>query len=238
MARSIVLVHGAWHGAWCWYRVVPALRALGLAPLTPDLPGHGADRTPHRDCTLANYVARIIDAIDAIDGPVTLVGHSLAGLVIRQVAEARPGRIARLVYLAAFLPADGDSCATLGPPDPDSELARGSAVVADGAAIAVSPEAAARVFYHDCAPADVALAERLLVPEPLEPILAPVRLANPLAARIPRTYIGCENDRVIAIARQRQMWMHGGCDRVATLATGHSPFFAAPDALASLLAHA
>lgn len=238
MARSIVLVHGAWHGAWCWYRVVPELRALGLNVVTPDLPGHGIDRSPVGACTLESYVARVVAAIDALDAPVILVGHSLAGLVISQVAEVRAPRIARLVYVAAFLPRDGDSANSLAPIDPASELARGSAFVAGGAAAAVGPATAADVFYHDCPAADIALAERLLVPEPLAPILAPVRLADPGAGRLPRTFIECTNDRVIPLDSQRRMQAARPCGRVAGLATGHSPFFAAPAALAALLARA
>jgi len=74
MAR-FVLVHGAWHGAWCWYKVVPALERLGHAVQAIDLPGHGVDRTPLADVTLDAYVDRVGEAIARAGEPVMLVGH-------------------------------------------------------------------------------------------------------------------------------------------------------------------
>lgn len=231
--RPIVLVHGAWHGAWCWYRVVPELATLGLRAVTPALPGHVPDARPPGSVTLADYVATVVAALDAV-GPATLVGHSLAGVVIAAVAEARPDLVTRLVYLAALVPGDGDSAASLVPPDPASPLARASQPTPDGAAIALDPAAVPALFYADCPAADVALAGQLLRPEPLAPLLAPVALTAGRAGRVPATYIECAADRVVPPPAQQRMALR--CQRRARLGTGHSPFFAAPAALAALLA--
>ena len=96
---TYVLVHGAYHGAWCYAKVVPLLEAAGHTAIAVDLPGHGDNLVPMADVTLDNYVDHVCDIIGAKDGKVILVGHSLGGLTITQVAERMPERIDWLVYL-------------------------------------------------------------------------------------------------------------------------------------------
>src|SRR3954470_15258522 len=106
---TFVLVHGAWHGAWCWWKVVSLLARDGHTAVAPDLPGHGEDRTPPSDVSFASYTRRICEAMDAAGEPVILVGHSMAGAVISQAAENRPEKVLFLVYLCAYLVRDGES---------------------------------------------------------------------------------------------------------------------------------
>src|SRR5260370_40737879 len=106
---TYLLVHGAWHGAWCWRKVVPLLEKVGNGWLAPDLPGHGQDSTSLAYVTLEAYVSRLLPLVDAAPEPVILVGHSLGGTVISQVAEARPEKVRLLVYLSALLPRAGES---------------------------------------------------------------------------------------------------------------------------------
>lgn len=127
-ATTLVLVHGAWHGAWCWQPVIPELLRQGLAPFTVDLPAHGikarfpegfgsaparfaAVPSPHARITLDDYAAAVLEVVDAAivagSGPVLLVGHSMAGIALTAVAERCPEKIAGLVYLAAFMPMPG-----------------------------------------------------------------------------------------------------------------------------------
>ena len=104
---TFVLVHGAWHGAWCWDKLVPELEQLGHRAVTLDLPGAGDDTTPIPDISLASYVQRVVDTLDAQDKNVVLVGHSAGGVPITAAAETRPEKIRTLVYLTAFLPKSG-----------------------------------------------------------------------------------------------------------------------------------
>ncbi len=90
---TYVLVHGAWHGSWCWEKVVPLLEQAGHQVEALDLPGHGQDKTPIREITLAAYTNRVCETLDAQAEPVILVGHSLGGMVITQAAEERPAKI-------------------------------------------------------------------------------------------------------------------------------------------------
>jgi pimeloyl-ACP methyl ester carboxylesterase len=100
---TYVLIHGAWHGGWCWSKVAPLLTQKGHTVFTPDLPGHGVDKTPVSEITLRKYSDSVVDVIDLQPGPVVLVGHSMGGLVISEVAERRPAKIESLVYVCAFL---------------------------------------------------------------------------------------------------------------------------------------
>ncbi len=107
MAR-IVLVHGAFGRAACWDRVAPGLRAAGHSVEAIDLPGAGDDPTPVEEITLDRYAQRACEAL-AGGPPAVLVGHSMGGMVVTQAAARSPEHVARLVYVAAFLPSDGQS---------------------------------------------------------------------------------------------------------------------------------
>jgi pimeloyl-ACP methyl ester carboxylesterase len=104
-----VLIHGGNHGAWCWDKVASLLRKEGHLVEAPDLPGHGKDKTPIQDVTLQSCIDEVCSVINAQSEPVILVGHSMGGLVISQVAEQVPDKIRVLVYLSALLLRSGES---------------------------------------------------------------------------------------------------------------------------------
>ena len=141
---TFILVHGAWHGGWCWRHIAPLLRARGHEVHAPDLPGHGDDPAPASAQTLDSYAAADRrPCLDSCSGEVVLVGHSLGGLVISAVAEAQPERLRRLVYVTAFLPRDGDSLVRICSVDPDNPLNAASVRTPDGKCVTVDPERAA-----------------------------------------------------------------------------------------------
>ena len=107
--NTFVMVHGAWHGAWCWYKLVPLLQSAGHTVIAPDLPSLGMDRTPLSQVSLDTWVEHICHVVDTASEPVVLVGHSRGGIIISEVAERRSDKIALLVYLAAYLLRDGES---------------------------------------------------------------------------------------------------------------------------------
>ena len=118
--KTFVLVHGAWMGAWAWDDVAAGLRAKGATVVAVELPGHGSDATPLSGANMEAYVAKVLAAVDAAGKPVILVGHSMAGMVVTQVAELRADKIEKLVYLAAYLPKDGQKLLDLALTDTDS----------------------------------------------------------------------------------------------------------------------
>ena len=233
---TFVLVHGGWHGAWCWNHVVALLEARGHTAIAGDLPGHGLDRTPASQVSLQGYVSATCSTLDRQRGPVILAGHSMGGIVITQAAEQRPDRISLLIYIAAFLPANGQSLAALAQGDTDSLIPPNSLPTADGLAITLRDAALLEMLYADCPAADVARARTELRPEPLAPLLEPVSTTAGNFGRIPRAYVECQRDRALPLARQRAMQAATPCARVVGMATGHSPFFAAPGTLVEYLA--
>jgi pimeloyl-ACP methyl ester carboxylesterase len=232
---AIVLVHGAWHGAWCWYRLVPLLEAAGHRVFTPDLPGHGRDQTPLSALSMDGYAQAIAQTLQTLREPALLVGHSLGGLVVTQAAELQPERVRRLVYLTAFLPGDGDSCSRLSGDGADSLLTPYTAIDEASGVLRFAVAGARTALYEDCPAESIALASRCLRPEAILPLTQPLHLSAAGCGRIPRAYIECSNDRAIPLARQRAMQAAHPCERVVTLASAHSPFFALPEQLALAL---
>lgn len=230
---NFVLVHGAYHGEWCWFRVVPELEARGHSVATFDLPAHGIDTTPVRDVSFEDYVDRVLSAIDTFDEPVVLVGHSMSGMVISQVAERRPADIEALVYLTAYLPADGESM--IDQRVEGSLISRNFTVDEERGVGIVSSEALEQLFYADCSKSDLALARSLVRPEPLEPLSSPVSISDDRFGTIHRTFVVCERDQTITPEQQRTMCEKRGCDEMLVLDAGHSPFLAVPEELAETL---
>ncbi len=238
-AHHFVLVHGSWHGAWCWYQVQAALERAGQAVTAVDLPAHGVDRTPPAQATLDAYADRVTAALDASHEPVILVGHSMGGIAISQAAEARPDRVAKLVYLAAFLLPDGSSIVDMSAADTGSLLNRSlRAVDRDGDGVAESLDfdraSAGDIFYAKSPRADVALSGLLLVPDPLRPLLTPLHLGASYD-RVRRFYIRTAFDRAVSPALQETMYTRTPAEKVFTLKTDHSPFFSNPRKLTRIL---
>jgi pimeloyl-ACP methyl ester carboxylesterase len=231
---TFVLVHGAWHGGWCWEELVPLLQRRGHVAFAPDLPGMGADRTPLKDVTLDLWTTAICNLIEAQPVPVVLVGHSRGGIVVSAVAERIPQRIACLVYLAAFLPPDGKSLNDLvGPPTPQSVDA--FVFAGDGVSASIAPGKAPALFYNTTSDPVGQEASRRLTAEPLVGLTTPVHTSPERFGTVRRAYIECLKDNAIAIDVQRAMQRQLPCDPVITLDTDHSPFYSAPDALADAL---
>ena len=159
-----VLVHGAWHGAWCWEQVVPRLGARGHSARAIDLPGHGQDPKPPGAVSFDDYMSRMGDVIEAAPEPPILVGHSLGGAVITCAADRWPERIRALVYLCAMLPDAPDFFKPL-----PAHL-RCSLAAFDLRPMArcwsSTPSVVREAFYHDCSDADAARAAARLRPQP------------------------------------------------------------------------
>jgi pimeloyl-ACP methyl ester carboxylesterase len=221
---SVVLVHGAWHGPWCWAKLVPELEARGLTVSTVDLPSSGPDVAALGD--LDADVAAVTAALDAVDGPKVLVGHSYGGVPITQAAAGRTD-VEHLVYLCAFMLDRGVSLydAAGGEPVPWWRLSE------DGAWM--TPDNPEQVFYNDCSPGDVAASVERLHPQSLAACKQP--LTATAWEAIPSTYIVTDRDGGLPQAVQEGM-AAGKAKRVLHIDAGHSPFLSRPAELAELIA--
>jgi pimeloyl-ACP methyl ester carboxylesterase len=230
--HTYVLIHGSWHGRWCWQKVSTLLAQQGHSVLAPDLPGHGQDKTPIAEISLQGYVDRVLTTIDAQPDPVILVGHSMGGVVITQAAEQRPDKIKTLVYLCAFLPRHGESLFALAQQDPESQIMPNLMPNEAEGWLALPAAVIQPVFYHDCDQADVALAQAAwTVREPMAPVGTPVAISEANFGRIPRVYIQCLQDQALGPGLQKQMYTATPCHQVLSLNSSHSPFFSAPQSL-------
>lgn len=231
---TYILIHGAWHGSWCWRKVVPSLLAAGHTVLAPDLPGLGLDRTPPSEATFYAGVARVLDLIDSASGPVVLVGHSFGGMMISQVAEERPDKIRWLVYLTAFLPQSGESAFDVQSRLPGRDTPYIQSLDISDSQVHLNLNSVPAFFYHDCEPDDVRLAQKLLRPQPLGPFNTPVELSQNFEG-VAKVYITCAYDRVISPQAQEALYRATPCDHILWLPSGHSPFWSVPMRLAARL---
>lgn len=225
---TFALVHGAWHGSWCWERLVPELQALGHEVLAPDLPSDDPA------ATFSDYADVVVRALAGVSTDVVLVGHSLAGHTVPLVAARRPVRA--LVYLCALLPVPGKSLREAMQEAPDMFVPGsrdGLEVVDDQGTTRWRDESLAKAtFFADC-PDDLAgWAITRLRPQAVTPYRLPCELDQ--LPDVPTTYVVCSEDRIVNPA-----WSRRAAPSVAgslvELPGGHSPFLSRPKELAALL---
>lgn len=219
---TIVLVHGAWHGSWCWQRVVPLLEERGVAVRTVDLPSVGA--APGAGTGLSADVAAVEAVVEEVAGPVMLCGHSYGGMVISGVGARN---VVRLVYLCAFMPLEGQSLVSAGggKPAPWIQQLAGGLMQPD-------PARTGELFYGDCDPEVREWANRMVRVQSSATMMEP--LAHPAWRRVPSTYVVCTNDKAIPAHVQRSVFAVHATE-VVELEASHSPFLSQPGAVADLL---
>jgi pimeloyl-ACP methyl ester carboxylesterase len=232
---TYVLIHGSWHGAWCWYKIVPRLRAAGHDAIAIDLPSHGCDHTPAREVTMQSYTDAICRALDAASEPVILVGHSRGGIAISAAAEARPEKIRTLVYLAAFLIPSGETIVPLAFADTEALIMPHLDINQEEGWDMLRREAFRPALYADCSEDDVALAEALLAPEPIAPTNTPQTTTEEHFGRVRRVYVELLQDHAVSPTLQRRMYTAMPCERVLSIDASHSAYFSRPDELTATL---
>src|SRR5258708_5496460 len=232
---TFVLVHGAWHGGWCWVRTARSLRAAGHEVRTPTLTGLG-DRAHlmSRAVNLETHVDDIVNVFHAEElGDVVLCGHSYGGMVITGAADRVADRIRSLVYLDAFIPEDGQAVLDVQPPERAAmylEQAREK-----GAGWLVPPVPAARFKVNE---KDQAWGDRRCVPQPLACMTQKLRLTGAHKTIARRSfikagaYVPSPFDRFFERVQRDPAW------RTHSLPCGHDVMVDMPDELAELLIEA
>jgi pimeloyl-ACP methyl ester carboxylesterase len=232
---TYVLIAGAWHGAWCWDKVAPLLETQGHRVLTPELPATGADRSDPAGVTLESWARFVAGIVSAAAEPVVLAGHSRGGIVVSRTAELVPASVRRLVYISGYLLPAGDTVAARARKDGDSLVPPNMIPAASGVTCRLRESVIRDALFGECTVADSDFAISKMSPEPLKPLVTPLRITRPRFGSVPRAYIECSLDRTITLAAQRDMQAESPCDPVFTLPSDHSPFLSQPERLAQLL---
>ena len=224
---ALVLVHGSYHGAWCWERLAPELERLGHTVTAVDLP------ISDPAAGASEYADAVAAEVDWFEPPV-IIGHSTGGLTIPIVAARRPVR--QLVFLAAMLPKPGMSANEQRAAEPiDGAGPSGSAEWTDlGEDVwLVGPNTATEMFFPDAAPADAAWAAGQLRPQSYRPM----NEVTPLTAwpDVPSAYIVCRDDRAVSPDWARRAARDRLGIEPVEIDGGHSPFITRPMELAALI---
>jgi len=230
-SRVFVLVHGAWHGGWCWREVAARLRAAGHAVYTPTMTGLGERAHLLRaDTGLATCIDDICAVIETEElRDVVLVGHSFAGVVISGVADRIAAHLRQLVYLDALIVQDGRSALSIFPPDVQRERQR--TVDAEGLRIAIPDPS--KFGVRD--PQQAAWLQRRLTPHPLKAYTEPLLLQHALGNGLRKTYVAVTDPWYSPLASVRE-WVRVQQDwEYRELGAGHDAMLTSPDALAGLL---
>jgi pimeloyl-ACP methyl ester carboxylesterase len=229
---EIVLVHGAWEEANIWQGVTPLLKKDGYHVVTVTLPGRPSAPLSPDKVSLDLYRDTILKAIGNPAQPVVLVGHSFGGITISVAAEATPQKIKTLVYVAAYLPKDGQSLLELGNSDKDSKIGPHLQVMKDKGIIAVEKSARADLFCLDCNDQFREALPNLIVDEPLAPLVTPVHLTADRFGTVDKVYIHTAKDQVVSPSLQAIMVAATPVRKEITIDTGHTPFLTDPHDLA------
>jgi pimeloyl-ACP methyl ester carboxylesterase len=237
-----VLIHGGFHGAWCWTRTIPELQILGHQAVAIDIPGHG--ERLDQEATMASRLDAVLDVLQPDD---VLVGHSGGGLEITRAADAAPHLVGHLIYLAAALPLEGLLMQEALVYRDDGSTEAGYDVTGmlehlrfndDGSMELATVGGAQALFYHDCDAATARWAFERLTPETAgDTATTPITVPRFWEAELPRSFIVCLQDRAqprwLADVTARRL----GVEPLAIDAS-HSPFLSRPAQLAQLLIQA
>lgn len=245
--QTFVLVHGLFHSGRSWQPLVDALRAAGATVFAPDLLGSAEGGPAYYEVAdMKEHTRPVRDVIEAATQPVILVGHSLGGVSVTYLAQQMPEKIARVIYIAGMVFANGESgvAGVLTEPEaanhPDAQdLASLLRPAANPMGITLDMsdlEMVRKVFYADCDDDIVAAAVSALVPtQSLLPLLWVSDITPERFGSLPRTYIETVEDHAIPIATQRAMQERVPGATAVTLHTSHSPFLSQPETVADML---
>jgi pimeloyl-ACP methyl ester carboxylesterase len=231
---TYVLVHGAWADESSWGFVRNDL-AKNANVVVVNLPAHGADNTYGVGVGLNDYVKTVSEAINKVKGKVILVGHSMAGMVISQVAENMPNKIDKLVYVSAFLPKNGESLNAIVNKVTQGKTPDFFEFNKDYSLVSINKNALPNVVCADC-------------PDNMKEVLVKYHRAEPLKgfndkavltskfASVPKFYISTKSDNAVPYALQQMMIKeNGGIKKVFEMNTSHLPFVVNPQAFIQIL---
>ena len=227
---TFVLVHGAFHGGWCWRAVADRLRAAGHAVHAPTLTGLGErSHLLSRSIDVETHITDVVNVLVFEDlREVVLVGHSYAGMIVTGVADRIPERLRALVYLDAVVIDNGETWSSVHPPH--VVQARTAEADTHGFFPAPSPE-----VFGVTEPAGREWVARHLTAHPAGTYRQPLSLQHPIGNAIAKTYIDCTSPRYSTLNRVKARVRADPQWRVVELATAHDAMVTAPEELSRIL---
>ena len=230
-SQTFVLVHGGFHGGWCWRQVAKTLQARGHSVFTPTQTGCGErSHLLSKNITLDTFVDDIANVIQWEDlNDIILVGHSFGGNAISGVADRMPGRIRLLVYLDAIMLEGGQTMFDSLPPE--VAATRLKAAQASGG-LGVAPPPAALFDIGD--PQLARYVEARLTPHPLGTYTSPLNLTHPVGNGLPAVYVQCTHPSFAMLQSSRD-WVKAHGMKTVEIKTGHDAMITAPELLSHLL---
>jgi len=234
-SNTYVLIHGAWQAPYVWQTVKQQLENKGQNVVVVELPAHGDDFTSPAVVSINTYRDKVIDAISKIKGKVILVGHSMGGVVVSAVADKIPLKIRKLVYIGAFLPANGQSLLDLALQDTQSLLGPSLIPSKDQLTLDLVRENIVSIFCQDASDEIKKLVVDKFRVEPAIPFANKISLSQASFGKVNKYYIRTTEDHAIGLNLQNQMLNAAQITNVYSLSSGHCPFLSQPENVTGLL---
>jgi len=236
MGKHFVLIHGAWHGGWCWDGVIQTLTQAGHTAEAPTLPGHAADAA-RAGITLEDYTQAIVDVLQRQNAPVVLVGHSSAGFLLQNAAPRAPEKIERLIFHNAFILPPGKTQFDLVPPEAAQGMTAAANASPDRCVPVIEDFVRHMLMAGETKEKQNALLARL-TPQPLALFTTPVDAAALAALKIPKTVLFARDDVSLPTGAYLGMAQGLGEFQLVEIAGGHETLFTNPSAVAQGLMQA
>jgi len=234
-SKTFVLVHGAWQAPYAWQYVKAGLEQKGQKVIVVELPAHGSDATPPQNVSIDAYRDKVIAAINGVNGKVILVGHSMGGMVVSAVAEKIPGKIEKLVFVGAFVPANGQSLQDLAGQDAQSLLGPALIPSQDQLTLDIKTESRINIFCQDASDAVKALVANNFRAEPAIPFTNAATITDANFGSVDKYYVHTLQDHAVGIDLQRKMVSAAHITKTYSLNSGHCPFLSMPGDMTDIL---
>jgi pimeloyl-ACP methyl ester carboxylesterase len=236
VSKHFVLIHGAWHGGWCWDGVIKALNKIGHTAEAPTMPGHHPedDRT---SISLDSYVNKIVEVLRRQIQPVILVGHSSAGFLLQSAAPKAFEKIERLIFHNACILADGMAQFDIVPPEMAEAMTAAAGISSDNSVPVLEDLVRGALMAGEPIELQDALLKRL-TPQPLALFTTKVSTTAFQKLTTPRTVLLCKDDRVLPVEVYLEMAKNLGEFDLVEIEGGHETLFLNAEALAQALAKA
>jgi len=230
MGEHFVLIHGAWHGGWCWEGVIQELEKAGHTAEAPTMPGHNPD-DDRSQIKFDDYIDKICDVLNKQSRPVVLVGHSSGGYMLQAAAPKVADKISRLIFLNAFILPEGKSQFDLVPPEASEAMTAAAQASPDNCVPVIEDFVRNMLMAGEPVEKQDVLIKQL-IPQPFALFTTPVATEGFGKLNIPKTVVFCKGD--VSLPPGAYLGMAQGLGEYSLIEVegGHEAFFTNPNGVA------